>query len=173
MRGAAEADGVVDDGRRWWFVGADTWPTEHCYAAPNGRVALATYRRDLTEAERAGGRSVREVAAILRYANLQVTGGPMTTPEAYERDLGWALAAEVTRWKSDVAVTPVTSVTDCKPWLSDERIAAVRSAVLRRFVPATSPRLVRARLDHGRGSGGRGRRDAAGHGADSRPGMTP
>lgn len=138
MRGAAEADGVVDDGRRWWFVGADTWPTEHSYAASNGRAALAAYRRDLTEAERAGGRSVREIAVILRCAKLQVTGGPMSTPEAYERDLGWALATEVTRWTSDVAHTPVTSVADCKPRLSDEQIAAVRADVLRRFVSTTS-----------------------------------
>lgn len=138
MRGAAEADGVVDDGRRWWFVGADTWPTVHSYAAPNGRAALAAYRRDLTLAERAGGRSTREVALILRHANLQVVDGPMTTSQAYELDLGWALADEVLRWKSDVALTPVTSVADCKPWLSDDRISAVRAAVLRHFVSTTS-----------------------------------
>jgi hypothetical protein len=61
--------------------------------AANARAALAAYRRDLTEAELANGRSKPETAEHLRAPQLIVVEGPLSTPEAYERELGWALEA--------------------------------------------------------------------------------
>lgn len=133
----AADDDVVDDGRRWWFVSARTWPGILAYSAANARAALAAYRRDLAEAEVANGRSKRETTAYLQAAQLIVVDGPLSTPEAYERELGWALAWEMCRWTTDVPRAPVT-VAACRPRLSDEKVASIRTQVRRAFVSTTS-----------------------------------
>lgn len=102
-------------------------------AATNARTALSAYRRDLLKAEVANGRSRRETVAWLRGAELHVVNGPLSTPEAYERELGWALAWEMCRWSTDVPEAPVTEQA-CRPRLSDERIARVRDQVRKTFM---------------------------------------
>jgi hypothetical protein len=130
---AASDDDVVDDGRRWWFVGARTWPGTMAYPAASARAALAAYRRDLAEAEVANGRPKRETAEYLRAAQLIVVDGPLSTPQAYERELGWALAWEMCRWTVDVPQAPVM-VDACKRRLSNEKIERIRAQVRRSFI---------------------------------------
>lgn len=130
----AEEDGITDDGRRWWFIGADTWPTVTSYAATSARSAIAAFRRDLADVERYNGTSRRETTAFLQACRLHVVAGPLTTPEAYELDLGWALAWEACRWTSHVPRSPATPE-QCKPMLDDRQIESVRANTRRAYAP--------------------------------------
>lgn len=99
---------VTDDGRRWWVVGAKTWPGTHIYEARAGRNAVAAYRRDLIAADTgSGGFSLRHATDIARAAELHVVAGPLTTVIAYQHDLGQALADEVCKWKNYDITAPI------------------------------------------------------------------
>jgi hypothetical protein len=52
---------------------------------------------------------VGTTAAYLQAAQLIVVDGPLSTPEAYERELGWTLAWEMRRWTPDVPRAPSNS----------------------------------------------------------------
>lgn len=126
-----------DDGRRWWFLGAKLWSGIHMYQARNARAALASYRADLFDAETMNGHSKRETRAYLSAAELGVVQGPVNTRQAFEIELGLALAEEIVsggiRSGRDVAMGPAT-LADCDPWVDQHRIDVIYHAVIRRFV---------------------------------------
>lgn len=97
---------VTDDGRRWWVVGAISWHGWMIYQAPNGRSAVAAYRRDILAAERLN-RPVTEARLLVQHAGLHVVAGPLTTPAAYELDLARSLADEITRWSTEEIHVPI------------------------------------------------------------------
>lgn len=107
---------IPDDGRTWWIVGADTWTGVQIYEARNGRAALAAYRRDLFEAERANKRTVRDARDLIDAANLHVVVGPIGTRQAYEFDLARAYADELERWRDFIIIV----ATDPGPDTVDE-----------------------------------------------------
>lgn len=123
---------LVDDGRRWWFVGAKLWPSIMPYAAANARAAIVAHRRDWIEAEVANGRSRREATDLIRASGLYVVNGPLTTPEAFERELGWTLAWEMCRWTPNVPTAPVL-VEACKGRLDEKTIAHITAQVRSTF----------------------------------------
>lgn len=123
---------LIDDGRKWWRCTGTLWMGVHTYAAPNARAAVAAYRRDLTEAEVSCGRSRRETVHWLRLAQLHVVDGPWTTPEAYELDLGWELAFELTRWTDLEPVGPAP-LELAQERLGEDKVAAIATQVRKRF----------------------------------------
>lgn len=135
--GIAEQDGIVDDGRRWWYISAIFWSaTLHVQDAPNRRAALAAFRRDLIDAEVANGRSRREATALARVAGLKVVEGPLTTPAAYEREVGWAWAWKACKFTDLIPSTPATEA-EVWPHVEAEDAARIRDGVRRMFL-ATS-----------------------------------
>lgn len=124
---------LTDDGRRWWFLGAALWVGVHPYAAVNARAALAEYRRDLTAAEIANGRSRRETAEYLWGAGLCVVDGPLSTPAAFAREFGWALAWALCEWSADVPVAPATPEECTARGMAVEKVERIRVNVLGTF----------------------------------------
>ena len=139
---AAVDDGrtVTDDGRTWWLLGADLWPGVHLYCHPSAYSAIAEYRRDLTDAERANGRTVRDVRDWLTAARLHVVAGPMTTVDAYQYDLARAYADELERFKDftiDVGaeISPLAA-TDLAARIDRGKAARIRALVRAEYLPA-------------------------------------
>jgi hypothetical protein len=130
--GVAAADGIANDDRRWWFLGAKLWPSVIPYAAPNARAAPAAYRRELLEAEVAGGRSRRESVAWVQSGRTARGERAALHARRVRAGAGLGLASEMCRWTSDVPQAPATEAA-CKPRLTDDRIAAVRDQVRRSF----------------------------------------
>lgn len=124
-----------DDGRQWWFLGSKLWMGVHPYAAANARAALAAYRRDLTDAELANGRSRRYTAEYLRAAELYVVEGPLTTSQAYERELGWSLAWELCERHADIScpASPATAEECIARGMAADKVERTRAAVLTVF----------------------------------------
>lgn len=136
--GIAEEDGIVDDGRRWWYIGAVIWPTLHLYPGPNGRTALAAFRRAIIDAEIAKGESRRSAVAFVQAAGLHVDCGPLTTPQAYEHEVGWAWAWASCHFSTDVPNTPATAE-QALPFDLD-KAARIRADVRRIFLQRKAPR---------------------------------
>jgi hypothetical protein len=133
------ADDLSDDGRRWWFVGSVLDQSIAAYEARSGRSAVAAMRRDVVDAEVANGASQREAVARVQAAQLHVVDGPHTTPEAYERELGWALAWEMCQWSTNVPLTPA-SVEDAVPQLGAAKVERIRQQVLSLYTKPARPR---------------------------------
>jgi hypothetical protein len=134
----ARPDGLVDDGRRWWFLGARLWMGVHPYAATSARAALAAYRRDIIDAEVSNGRSRREATEFVRVAELHVVDGPLSTPAAFDRELGWALGWALSDRTADISV-PVgpATVEDCLARnMPAEMVERIRASVLLMFTSA-------------------------------------
>lgn len=125
-----------DDGRSWWFCGANTWDGHYLADAPTARSALAQYRRAVIEGERSGGRTRRDAEEIARVAGLHIIDGPVSTPIAREREFGWALAWAICD-KSRTRVSPLApaTVADAAGWLTDHEIQVLRANVDRVFSP--------------------------------------
>jgi hypothetical protein len=134
---------VIDDGRRWWVVGAKTWTGTHLYEAPAGRNALAAYRRDLIAADHNNGFSLRHATEIARAAQLHVVAGPLTTVIAYQNDLGQALADEACRWTDYDLTAPIGPIlpddmAKAVRVLGIETVERIRQQVLARYTKAKS-----------------------------------
>lgn len=137
--GRTSTNPIPDDGRRWWLVASDVWGSVHTYQAPNGRAAIAAYRRDLTAAERHNGRSVRDTRDWLRAARLHIAAGPIGTRQAYEHDLAAAYAHRLSRWQQfdiEVAFNPgADAVAELAGRLPAEAAARIRRDVRARYLP--------------------------------------
>jgi hypothetical protein len=123
-----------DDGRRWWFLSANLWTGIHMYQAPNARNALARYRADIAEAEQLNGRSGRETKAYLAGAGFHVVWGPFGTHQAFEIELGMALANAIcdNGPGRHVAFSPA-ALHECHPWVDQRKIDVIYAAVTRHF----------------------------------------
>lgn len=98
---------VTDNGRRWWLLGGVLWTGLNLYAAPTERQAIAKHRRDLMAAERAGGRSIRDVTYWIQAARIRAVAGPLTTVAAYEYDLVCGYATALDKWTTETTLVPV------------------------------------------------------------------
>lgn len=136
---AADQRTVVDDGRIWWLLGAASWSGVQLYEAATGRAALAAYRRDLYDAERAGGRPVRETRRLLTASDLHVVAGPITTVAAYQFDLARAYADLLEReTRCDVSVpfpTTVLVTVDLAERIDPGKAAHLRARVRAAYLP--------------------------------------
>jgi hypothetical protein len=116
---------LTDDGRTWYVC----------------RAAVAAYRRDLTAAERADGRSVRHTRELLSASGLHAVAGPLTTPQAYELDLAMALADEATRWSTDEYTVPLENPMAAPGFqemfrrIAPAKAARIRVHILTRYLP--------------------------------------
>jgi hypothetical protein len=131
--GIAAQDGIVDDGRRWWYIGAKSWPSIHPVAAVNGRMALAQFRRDIIAAELFNGESRRAAIDYVRAVGLYVIDGPLTTSQAYECEVGWAWAWALCKFTADVPLNHATEAI-LQPHVSAEQAARLRAQVRTLFL---------------------------------------
>lgn len=126
--GIAEEDGIVDDGRTWWYIGAIIWPTLHVVQAPTARAALAQFRRAIIDADVAKGESRSSSIKFVQAARLYIADGPLTTSQAYEIEVGFAWAWASCKWTTMVPTGPM-SAAEVWPDLSTEDADRIRAAM--------------------------------------------
>jgi len=127
---------IADDGRRWWLLGAESWTGTHLYAARNSRSALAAYRRDITDAGRANGHTVRDVRYLVQASHLRVAAGPLTTVEAFQYQLARSYADAIEQFSDHIIEVACPAIPMTAVDLA-ERLDPAKAAMIRREVAAS------------------------------------
>jgi hypothetical protein len=130
------ANGVTDDGRRWWVVWGNCFAGPWLIEARMARSAVASLKREMADTDvRANGWSRRDAVEFVRVQHIHEHGGPLTTSEAFLLDVGWTLAHETTRWDSQrvEAGGPIRNLAEVERYLAPDVTARIIEGVAAQY----------------------------------------